>query len=209
MEGTVMFANNFSSSAAGPLAIATGAVGLLGLVFIILFFTVGQPFGTLNDICNGLAAVLSAVLAGMLYPKIQSQSPLLSQVTLAIAIFGAILALVGSYLAISGVSGWYLAGLYTVTGYALIGLWLLGLAYLALQDHSLPQGLAIFGLITGLILALGLVAILGIFRGLDDNTYQVTIFNAIWWTSSLAYLTIYPAWCILLGRLLLSGSAGG
>ena len=203
-----MFANNFPLPTAGPAAIATGAVGLLGLAFIILLFTIGQPFGTFNDICNGLAAVLSAVLAGMLYPKLHAQSPLFSQMTLAIAIFGAILALAGSYLAISGVSGWYLAGLYTLTGYALIGLWLLGLAYLALQIHSLPQGLAIFGLITGLILALGLVAIPGIFRALDYNTYQVTTFNAIWWTSSLAYLTIYPAWCILLGRLLLSGSAG-
>jgi hypothetical protein len=204
-----MFANNFSSSAAAWVAIATGAVGLLGLVFIILLFTVGQPFGTLNDICNGLAAVLSAVLAWMLYPMLHEQSPLLSQATLAIVIFGAILALVGSYMAISGVSGWFLAGLYTVTGYALIGLWLLGLAYLALRDHSLPQGLAVFALITGLILTLGLVAIPGIFRGMDYNTYELTLFNSIWWTSSLAYLTIYPAWCILLGRLLLSGSAGG
>ena len=203
-----MLANNFSSSTAGWAAIATGAAGLLGLVFIILFFTVGQPFGTLNDICNGLAAVLSAVLAGMVYPKLQAQSPLLSQVTLAIAIVGAILALIGSYLAISGVSGWYLAGLYTVTGYALIGLWLLGLTYHALQDHSLSQGLAVFGLITGLILTLGLVAIPGIFRGMDYNTYELTMFNSIWWTSSLAYLTMYPAWCILLGRLLLSGSPG-
>ena len=203
-----MFANNFSSSTAGWAAIATGAAGLLGLAFIILFFTVGQPFGTLNDICNGLAAVLSAVLAGMVSQKLQAQSPLLSQVTLAIAIVGAILALVGSYLAISGVSGWYLAGLYTVTGYALIGLWLLGLTYHALQDHSLPQGLAVFGLITGLILTLGLVAIPGILQGMDYNTYELTMFNSIWWTSSLAYLTIYPAWCILLGRLLISGSPG-
>ena len=79
-----------------------------------------------------------------------------------------------------------------MTGYALIGLWLLGLAYLALRDHSLPQGLAVFGLITGLILALGLVAIPGIFLGIDYNTYELTMFNSIWWTSSLAYLTIYP-----------------
>jgi hypothetical protein len=203
-----MLTSNFSSSTPAWAAIATGIVGLLGLTFIILFFTVGQPFGMLNDICNGLTAVLSVVLVWTLYPRLHAQSPLLSQVTLAIAIVGAMLALVGSYLAISWVSGWYLAGLYTATGYALIGLCLLGWTYRALQDHSLPQDLVIFGLITGMVLALGLAASPGIFRGIDSDTYELTAFNAIWWTSSLGYLTIYPIWCILLGRLLLSGSTG-
>ena len=53
MERSIMFANNFSSSTAGPAAIATGAVGLLGLAFIILFFTVGQPFGSLMTSATG------------------------------------------------------------------------------------------------------------------------------------------------------------
>ncbi len=58
-----MTTNNLASDPIGPLALAAGVAGLVGLVFLILFFTVGQPFGTLNDICIGLAAVLSAVLA--------------------------------------------------------------------------------------------------------------------------------------------------
>lgn len=203
-----MTINDFPSATMGWVAIATGIAGLLGLTFIILLFTVGQPFGTLNDICNSLTAVLSVVLVRMLYPRLLEQSRLLSQVTLIIAILGTVLAVVGSYLAISGVKGWYMSGLYTALGYAMIGLWLLGLTYRAMQDHSLPQGLAIFGFITAVILALGLVAIPGIFRGIDYNTYDLTVFNAVWWTSSLGYLTIYPIWCILVGRLLLSGGTG-
>lgn len=203
-----MLTKNFSSSMAAWAALATGVVGLLGLTFIMLFFAVGRPFGAFNDICNGLGAVLSAVLAWRLYPRLHAQSLLLSQVTLAIAVFGAILAVVGSYLVLFDVYGWYLPGLYTAAGYAMIGLWLLGLTYRALKDHSLPQGLAIFGLITAVILALGLAAIPGIFRGIDSSTYELTAFNAVWWTSSLGYLTIYPIWCILLGRLLLSSRAG-
>ena len=54
-----MIMNTFSSVTIGWVAIAAGIAGLLGLVFIILFFTVGQPFGTLNDICIGLTAILS------------------------------------------------------------------------------------------------------------------------------------------------------
>ncbi len=52
-----MMANSFSSDMIGRVAIAIGISGLLGLVFITLFFTVGQPFGTLNDIFIGLTAI--------------------------------------------------------------------------------------------------------------------------------------------------------
>ena len=198
-----MFTNNFSSVTIGWMAIATGIAGLLGLAFIILFFTVGQPFGTLNDICIGLTAILSMVLVWMLYSMSHAQSSLLSQVALVFAIFGAILVLVGSALAISGVKGWFLSGLYMAAGNAMIGLWALGLNYSALRENSLPHGLVIFGLISGAILALGLVTIPGMFRGIDTQEYEMTIFNYVWWTSSLGYLALYPTWCILFGRTLL------
>lgn len=198
-----MTISHLASSMIGWVAIATGVSGLLALVFIILFFTVGQPFGTLNDICIGLMAILSVVLVWMLYPGYHAQSPLLSQVALVIAMFGALLVIVGSVLAISGRTGWFLSGLYMAAGNAMLGLWLLGLNYSALQGNHFPQSLVIFGLISGVILALGLVTIPGIFRGIDTQEYELTIFNYIWWASSLGYLALYPIWCILLGRFLL------
>jgi hypothetical protein len=191
------------SSIIGWVAIATGIVGLLGLVFIILFFTVGQPFGTLNDICIGLMAILSVVFVWKLYPWHHTQSPLLSQIALVIAMFGALLVLVGMVLSITGVKGWFLSGLYMAAGNGMIGLWLLALNYSALQGNSISQSLVIFGLISGVILAFGLVTIPGIFRGIDTQEYKLTIFNSIWWASSLGYLALYPIWCILLGRILL------
>jgi hypothetical protein len=191
------------SSIVGWVAIATGIVGLLGLVFIILFFTIGQPFGTLNDICIGLMAILSVVLVWMLYPWHHTQSPLLSQVALVIAMLGAILVMVGAVLSISGVRGWFLSGLYMAAGNGMIGLWLLALSYSALRGNLIPQSLVVFGLISGVILALGLVTIPGIFRGIDTQEYKLTIFNSIWWASSLGYLALYPIWCILLGRIII------
>ena len=198
-----MFTNNFSSVTVGWAAIATGIVGLLGLAFIILFFTVGQPFGTLNDICIGMTAILSVVLIWMLYPRFHSQSPLLSQIALVVAMFGAILVMIGSALAISGVKGWFLSGSYMAAGNAMIGLWLLALSYSALQNNSLPNSLVTFGFISGVILALGLVTIPGIFHGIDTQEYELTTFNYIWWASSLGYLALYPIWGIFLGRFLL------
>jgi hypothetical protein len=190
-------------NAIGWVAVATGISGLLGFIFIILFFTVGQPFGTLNDIFIGLTSILSAVLVWMIFPEYKGQFPLLSKVALVIATSGAVLVLVGSVLAITGSTGWFLSGLYMAAGNAMIGLWLLLLSYSALQGNSLPQGLVIFGLISGVILALGLVTIPGILRGIDSQEYELTLFNSIWWVSSLGYLAIYPTWCTLLGRTLL------
>jgi hypothetical protein len=198
-----MLANNYFSVSIGWLAIVTGVVGLLGFVFIILFFSVGQPFGTLNDYCIGFTAILSLVLVWMLYPGYHAQFPFLSKVAIVIATMGAILVLVGSLLAITGTKGWFLSGLYMAAGNAMIGLWLLVLSYSALRDNSFPQSLAIFGLISAVILALGLVAIPGIFRGIDSKEYEFTLFNSIWWTSSLGYLALLPTWSVFLGRFLL------
>jgi hypothetical protein len=78
----------------------------------------------------------------------------------------------------------------------------LALSYSALRSNLIPQSLVIFGLISGVVLALGLVTIPGIFRGIDTQEYEFTLFNSIWWVSSLGYLALYPIWCILLGRSL-------
>ena len=198
-----MTASSFSSTTIGWVAIAAGIVGLLGLVFIILFFTVGQPFGTLNDICIGLAAVLSAVLAWMLYPQYHAQSPLLSQVALGAALIGALVVAAGSVLVISGVTGWFLAGLYMAVGNGLIGLWLLGLNYSALSSNPWSHGLVIFGLVNGVVMALGLATLPGIFSGTDSMESASWIVNFFGPAGALEYLVLYPIWCVLVGRGLL------
>jgi hypothetical protein len=114
-----MISTHFSSSLVGWVAISAGIAGLLGLVFIILFFTIGQPFGTLNDICIGLAGILSGILAFMLFSEFHVKSPLLSQIALIAAGAGALVVAIGSILVIFGFTGWYLAGLYMSVGNAL------------------------------------------------------------------------------------------
>src|SRR5512139_1480119 len=151
-----MMTSNFPALTIGWVAIATGVAGLLALVFIILLFTVGQPFGTLNDICVGLTTTLSAVLAWTFYPQYHAQSPLFGLVTLVVALTGALVVTVGSVLVIFGITGWYLAGLYMAVGNALIGLWLLGLNYSAQHGNLWSNGLAISGMVIGAIMMLGL-----------------------------------------------------
>lgn len=192
---------DLSSAVIGRLAIGTGIVGLFGFVSIALFFSVGQPFGSINDVCIGMAAVLSVVLAYMLHPRFHGQSPLFSRIALVMATLGSILVLVGSVLAISGAKGWFLSGLYMAAGNALIGLWLVAVCYFAMKGRYLQQGVCILGIVVGIVMALGVVTLPGIIRGSDPAEYNLTVINAIWWVSSLAYLSMYPIWCILLGRI--------
>jgi hypothetical protein len=195
-------ASSFSSNATGWTAVATGVAGLLGLVFIILFFTAGQPFGTLNDACIALAAILSGVLAGMLYSLHHASSPHLSQWALIAALAGALVVASGSALVIFGVTGWFLAGLYMTAGNALIGLWLLALGYSARHSGSWPGGLVLAGLVVGAIMAVGLVAVPGILRGIDAQDLAPWFVNA-GYVGGLGWLLLYPIWCIWLGRTLL------
>jgi hypothetical protein len=187
----------------GWAAMVTGVAGLLALVFIILFFTVNQFFGTLNDISIGLAAILSGVLAWLLYSRSLSGSPLQGQAALLAALAGALIVLVGCGLVIFKIKGWYLAGLYMAAGNALIGLWLFALCSSALSASNMPHGLAIYGIIAGLVMALGLAAIPGIFKGLDARDAAPWYVNYIDQASALGYLVLYPLWCLWLGWILL------
>ena len=198
-----MTTSDFSSLTIGWMAIATGIVGILALVSIILFFTVGQPFGTINDICIGAAAIMSGVLAWMLTPQYHGQSPLLSQVALVVAMVGALVATVGSVLVIFGITGWYLAGLYMAVGNALIGLWLLGLNFSAQQGGLWSSGLAISGMVIGVIMILGFAASQGIFSRLDAWESAPWYINYVGFAGSLGWLVLYPLWCLWLGRVIL------
>ena len=44
-------------------AMAVATVDLLGVVCLIVFFVVGDPFGIINDVANAVVGVLTAVLA--------------------------------------------------------------------------------------------------------------------------------------------------
>jgi hypothetical protein len=177
------------------LAIITGISGLLALALLILFFTIGGPFGTLNDIFNGLTGILSGMLAWKLSTRFQ-----ISLVFLIMALLGALAVVLGSILVIFEITGWYLAGLYTSAGYALIGLWLLALNASVRQINSWPQRLVTFGLITGMIMALGLLVLPGLINKIDAWESGPWYINYVGQLGAIGYLLLYPIWCMLVGR---------
>jgi hypothetical protein len=197
-----MTANNFPSRTPGWLAIAIGAVALVGVVSLILFFTFGSLFGTLNDLCIAIEAILSALLAWVLYPAHQALSPRLSQFMLAAALAGALVAFIGSAFIIFDITGWFLAGLMNFFGFALFGLWLLSFNYLARRMDRWPRRLVQFGLVSGASMAIGLLTGPGIF-GRVDNPELAPWFWYVAPVASLGWLLLYPIWSFWLGRLIL------
>lgn len=199
-----MTTSNLSTVPTGWVAIATGVVGALALALLILLFTVGEPFGTLNDICIAVTAILSAVLAWMLYSQYQPLLSVWSRVALVLAVVGALVVTIGSVMVISGTTGWYLAGLYMAAGNALIGVWLVGLNYSALQSNLWSRGLAIYGIVAGAVMLLGLAVIPGMVARMDAWDAAPWYVNYIGQMGALGYLVLYPLWCILFGRFLLA-----
>jgi len=198
-----MITNNSAYSTVGWIALIAGIAGILATVLIFLFYTVGGPFGTLNDIFNGVAGFLSGILAWRLFSELRLTSSFLPLVGLILAFLGAVVVLIGSILIIFDFTGWVLAGWYTTLGNALIGIWLILLSYSMRKNSMFPQNLSTFGLFVGVIMAVGILAMLGIWMKIDSTESTPGYLN-LGYLGFLGSYFLYPAWTIWLGRTLLS-----
>ena len=196
------------STTIGRNAIALAVVAILGLVSITLFYALfggsGGPFGTLNDICVALGGILSGGLVWRLYPFHRQHAPRLSRLALGSGLLGACIAPIGSSFAVFNVTGWFLAGLVTTFGYALIGLWLLALNYSARRLPPFPNRLALLGMVAGGVTAVGLLAVPGIIARIDAPDAAQWYVSTALYVGGLGWNILYTIWCIWFGRLLLS-----
>jgi hypothetical protein len=197
-----MTTSNFSTTATGWIAIATGVTAILAFIFLILMYTVNPFFGSVNDVFNSLIGISSVVFAWMLYAEQHAKSPLLSQIALALALVGALFTIIGSILIIFGFTGFVLAGWYSSIGYALIGFWLAAFCYTFLPAGALPHNLVIFGVVVGAFMAIGLLGIPGIFAGIDSME-SMPWYLYVAFFGWLGTYILYPIWTIWLGRTLL------
>jgi len=178
-------------------------MGVTGLVFLILFFALGgdNQFGILNDISSGMFAILSGILASVLYSSYRENLKITGLILLAGAWIGVLVVLLGSVLVIFHITGWVLAGFYSVTGFAILGLWLIGLNFVALRSGLLPRRLAIYGIICGLIMQLGYAAVPGICARIDSYDGLPAFLNVLWQVAGLGSF-LFMFWCLGLYRSL-------
>jgi len=198
-----MTTNRISTSTIGWVALGTGISVVLAVLLLILMATGSMFFGAVNDVLNGIIGISSAVLAWMFYTEHRAKSPLISHMALALAIVGAIFSIVGSLLILYGFTDFFLAGLYSGLGNALIGLWLMAFCYSMQRNDELPHNLILFGLVVGAFMALGLMGIPGILARIDSMV-SMPRYLYVAFFGWLGTYVLYPIWTIWLGRHLLS-----
>jgi hypothetical protein len=106
---------------------------------------------------------------------------------------------VGSYLILSDATGFFLAGLVSSVGFALIGVWLIAVNRWAAADSPGPRRLRTAGLVAGAVMALGFINAPGIAMGLDDmeTAPAWTYLGGFSWAGT--YL-LFPIWSLRLAR---------
>jgi hypothetical protein len=163
---------------------------------LIIFFAAGGPFGFINDVANGLVGLLSLALAWL---WVRNRRSGWSTAAIAVAALGAIVMVIGSLLIIFNITGWYLAGLVSSVGNALLGIWLLIANRLHRRAPELPRGLIMLGITTGIFMIIGWLTIAGVIARIDDPQLAPWYVNAglVNWTGT--YL-LYPIWCVWLSR---------
>jgi len=195
-----MTIRSFSTTTIGWAAIATGVAVILAVVFITLMYTVSMSFGVVNDVFNCIIGITSVLLAWMLYPEHRARSPVMSQTALILAVTGAISTIVGSVLIIFDFTGFVLAGWYTALGNALIGLWLASFCYAMQRSDKYPHNLVTFGLVVGIIMALGLFSIPGILTGVDSMD-SLPWYLLAGFLGFIGTYLLYPIWTIWFGKI--------
>jgi len=150
---------------ANRLARMLGLVAAFNAVSIVLLYSGIPIFGPLNDAGVALAGLLQGVLAWrlQLIPALRVPPGVLL-----LGMLGGIVAAVGSALVMSHATGWFLAGLVTLLGFALLGPWVIAVAGRARAVPEWPGRFVAFGQATGGLMCIGVIGGLGLPTRLDD-----------------------------------------
>src|SRR5262245_23772831 len=174
----------------GWCAYISAVATIVDLLTGILFFTIGQPFGTIEDGSSVLQVVFMIPMAIGLHRLISSTSKSISLVAAAVGIVGMLITAVGQGLLALGRIDYSTSTKFFPAGVA-IGIWLLIVCFLARTKGFFPNGLAWAGFIAG---AGYIVAVAGLLWGGQESS--------VFYVGGLALGIGYPVWAIWLGRLL-------
>ena len=181
---------------AGWVAIALAVICVASLGSIILLFTVGGPFGLINDAGNALIGLLSAALALLLMSQIAGWPGVAASVA------GAAVAAWGSWLVMTGATGFVLAGFVSTIGFGLIGIWVALVAWG-------PGGDALFGPMLAVARGASIAMIIGGLAAVPGALMRVDSYEGMpgWlWSFALGWIGVYllyPIALFVLGRRLL------
>lgn len=205
----------------GWSAILSGAIDLIGFVFLLLFFALeaprwiqsGEPdtpplFGTINDASFIFIALFMIPVAVALNKINRSQHPTLSLISLIIGMTGMLATAIIQALYVPRLIQTAQQGILLGIALFFIGLWMILVNALGRAAH-LPRRLAWLGILAGISIILLPVAVIAIGGSafLDDPSIALSnpLFMFAFAGGVLGFSIGYAIWAILLGRLFLTG----
>lgn len=175
---------------ARPAALVVAVLVALAALALLLFFTVGGPFGALNDTLNAALGVASAALAGLTIRGAQHPIDVAGGV---VGVLGGAVFSYGAYLVLTDTTGFFLAGLVSGVGAGLLGVWLLVLN--RPSPDRVADATSRLGLVAGALMSLGLLGLPGWTSDVDNWAAAPWFVNSgmVGWLGT--YL-LYPLWCL-------------
>jgi hypothetical protein len=210
--------NNSPSRFLGLLAVINGIDILVGIVFYELSFHVNNRtlLLTMGAFLILIGALLNPALVSRLYRHFGAEPKWSSRFLLITGMIGSIIALIGSgFDFLNTIVGHNLVILYPLSqtqsiitiGYAFLGIWLLLLNGQAGLHIAASRRLTSLGIITGTIMAVGLLAIPKVFIPYVALYHQpLPELGEI--VGSLGWRLLYPTWSIWFGSVLGKGQYG-
>ena len=136
---------------AGWSAYASAGAAILGMVFILIFFRAGEPFGSLNDLSIAVQVLLMLPVALALHRALPSGAlSTVSLIVLIALVFGVVALATGSVLLVLRKISLEQSFRPPFNNYWLIGIWLVIASLLAISAHTLSGGPGWLGVITGI-----------------------------------------------------------
>ena len=211
----------YDGTSVGWSAILSGAIDVIGFVFLLIFFALeapgwiqnGEPntpplFGTLNDASFIFVALFMIPLAVVLDKMNRRHSPTFSLLSLIIGMTGMLATAIIQALYVPRLIQTAQQSVLLGTALFCIGLWMILVNALG-RAANLPRGLAWLGIVAGVSIILLPVAVIGIGGSafLDDPSIALSnpLFMFAFAAGVLGFSIGYAIWAIVLGRLFITG----
>jgi len=194
----------------GWSALLNGVLAIIGVVFLVLFFVIGQPFGTMNDLTS-LPWVLSFLpVLWFFYRLGANEHKFISLIALGVGVFGLLGVFALQLLLVLKVITIWQQTYYITSAFGAIGLWMVIASGMGRAESFVSPALAGFGIALGAGWILATLCVwIGGFPPADgaSSMSDMSQFNIITIIGiSLIFLGYFvqPIWAIWLGRYILS-----
>lgn len=188
---------NFNPQLTKQITFAYVVVTILGIITLSLLYAGIPFFGPVNDLLNAAGAILIAIFVWLLFPLVHEKSNVVSLPFSLVAWAGTAAIAINSVYVAFGRMGWKDGGMYTAIGFALIGIWLIGMLQTIPPQPFLTDTLVRLGNIAGIAMLFGFLA-----GPLLAERLDLAVKPIVW----LAYVgagagwLMFPVWCWMLSK---------